>query len=71
MFTKYGEQARAVLEALLDKYADEGVAVMEDRSVRSTRFQGAPMELAKLFGGRDGYEAAVKELGAELYTVSA
>ena len=24
-FTKYGEQARKVLEALLDKYADEGI----------------------------------------------
>ena len=33
VFTKYGEQARAVLDALLDKYADEGLAPVEDLGV--------------------------------------
>ena len=32
-FTKYGEQARAVLNALLDKYADEGISSMENAKV--------------------------------------
>ena len=33
VFTKYGEQARAVLDALLDKYANEGLAPVEDLGV--------------------------------------
>ena len=58
VFTKYGEQARTVLEALLDKYANEGVAVMEDRRVlRLDPFSGigTPTQIAELFGGPSGY----------------
>ena len=32
-FTKYGEQARKVLESLLDKYADEGIENIEDMHI--------------------------------------
>ena len=42
VFTKYGPQARAVLEALLEKYQDEGVIGLDDprscKSRRSTRW---------------------------------
>ncbi|MCB9779845.1 MAG: DEAD/DEAH box helicase family protein [Alphaproteobacteria bacterium] len=70
VFTKYGEQARAVLEALLDKYADEGLAHVEDMGV--LRVQplselGTPVQLVKAFGGKKGYLAAVRELEAALY----
>src|SRR3954464_1366486 len=34
-FTKYGDQAKQVLEALLDKYADEGIATIENTEVLS------------------------------------
>ena len=49
-FTKYGEQARAVLEALLDKYADEGIDAIEDINVLKvqplTSF-GTPVEIVE------------------------
>ena len=70
VFARYGEQARAVLDALLQKYADEGLAPVEDLGV--LRVQplsglGTPVQLIKHFGGRKGYVAAVHELETELY----
>ncbi len=69
-FTKYGEQIRKVLEALLDKYADEGVENIESMEVLKvkplTEF-GSPTEIIHEFGGRDKYLEAVKELENELY----
>lgn len=73
-FTKYGDQARAVLLALLDKYADLGIAPIEDMNV--LRVQpissfGTPVEIVKLFGGRENFLAAVRELESLLYTPAA
>ena len=63
-FTKYGEQARAVLEALLDKYADEGVENIEDLKVlRINPFDnfGTPIEIVnEIFGGKQYFDAATK-----------
>lgn len=73
-FTTYGEQAQRVLNALLDKYADQGVGPIEDMQVlRLEPFQqlGTPLELLRAFGGRAGYEAAVRDLETQLYTDSA
>jgi type I restriction enzyme R subunit len=70
VFTKYGAQARAVLEALLQKYQDEGVTGLDDvRILKVTPFDtmGTPLELLKTFGGRDGFERAVHELQSALY----
>ena len=70
VFTKYGEQARAVLDALLSKYADEGVMNLDDTNVlRIAPFSelGTPLQLVKTFGGKDQFEKAVQELQAELY----
>jgi len=70
IFTKYGTQARAVLEALLQKYQDEGVTSLDDLKIlRVTPFDtmGTPIELLKPFGGREGFEHAVHELQAVLY----
>jgi type I restriction enzyme R subunit len=70
-FTKYGEQARAVLEALLDKYADEGVGNIEDLKVlRINPFDslGTPTEIVnQFFGGKQHYEQAIRELESALY----
>ena len=70
-FTKYGEKARAVLEALLDKYADEGISTIEDTKVlRLKPFDGigTPLEIIKgAFGGKAGYEAALSELEHQIY----
>jgi type I restriction enzyme R subunit len=70
-FTKYGDQARAVLEALLDKYADEGIASIEDTKVLRLRpFDGigTPLEIIKgAFGGKAGYDQALSELEQQIY----
>ncbi len=71
VFTKYGAQARAVLDALLDKYASEGLAPIEDMSVlRVQPFSGlgTPVQLVGHFGGKEGYERAVRELETALYS---
>ena len=74
VFTRYGAQARAVLEALLQKYQDQGVMGLDDpRILKIAPFDamGTPVELLKTFGGRDGFEKAVHELQAALYRSAA
>ena len=69
-FTKYGEQARKVLETLVDKYADEGVENIESIEVlRVKPFDeyGSPIEIISHFGDKQHYLDAVKELETELY----
>lgn len=70
-FTKYGDQARAVLNALLDKYADEGIRALENTKVlRLKPFSnmGTPMEIInQAFGGKTYYEKAISELEQELF----
>jgi type I restriction enzyme, R subunit len=74
VFTKYGSQARAVLEALLQKYQDEGVTGLDDpRILKVAPFDsmGTPVQLLKQFGGRSGFEKAVHELQSALYEQAA
>ena len=69
-FTKYGEPARAILDALLDKYADEGIQNVERMDVlKVTPFDrfGSPVEIIKRFGGKQQYHAALLELESHLY----
>ena len=70
-FTKYGEQARKVLEALLDKYADEGIENMESMEVLQVKPLsdfGSAIEIVNgIFGSRIKYVEAIKELENELY----
>ncbi len=69
-FTRYGSQARKVLEALLDKYADEGIGHVEQTQILTiTPFTeiGTPMEIVRFFGGVDGYRQALADLEHELY----
>lgn len=70
IFGRYGEQARAVLDALLIKYADEGVLNLDDTNVLRIpplNTLGTPMQLINAFGGKAGFEDAVHALQNELY----
>ena len=70
VFTRYGTQARAVLEALLRKYEDEGVTNLDDpRILQVTPFDamGTPTQLIRQFGSRGEFERAVHELQSVLY----
>jgi type I restriction enzyme R subunit len=74
VFTKYGPQARTVLEALLDKYQHDGVTGLSDPQIlKVTPFlmMGTPIQLLNIFGGRDGFEKAVHELESALYEPAA
>ncbi len=69
-FGKYSEKARKVLNALIDKFADDGIEEIENREI--LKFQpfdeiGTPMEIIKEFGGKTKYEEAIKELEKELF----
>jgi type I restriction enzyme R subunit len=70
VFTRYGDQARAVLEALLKKYEDDGVIGLDDpRLLQVAPFtsMGTPLQLIKEFGSREQFERAVHELQNALY----
>jgi len=67
---KYGEQARQVINALLDKYADEGIENLEDAEVLRVdplKNFGRPLEIMKLFGGKNQYRKVIKEIEEMLY----
>jgi type I restriction enzyme R subunit len=74
VFAKYGAKSRAVLDALLQKYADSGLKSVESLEILKvdplTAF-GTPMEIVALFGGKPAYIAAVRELEIALYDKSA
>ena len=74
VFTKYVGKARTVLDALLDKYADQGILNLDDAKVlRIPPLDGlgTPLELVRAFGGKPGFERAVHDLQSELYRESA
>ena len=74
VFTRHAGQARAVLDALLDKYADDGVLNLGDAKVLSIPpldSLGTPLELVRAFGGKPGFDRAVHDLQSELYRESA
>ena len=69
-FATYGDKARAVLEALLEKYADEGIETIEFLNI--LRVQpldkfGTPVEITGLFGGAEKYRDAIKEVESAPY----
>jgi type I restriction enzyme, R subunit len=74
VFGKYGVQARAVLDALLQKYADSGITSVESLEILKvdplTAF-GTPVEIVTLFGGKPAYLAAIRELETALYQKAA
>ena len=70
-FGKYSEKARAILNAIIDKFADDGIMEIESREIQ--KFQpfdsfGTPLEIVKEFGGKEKYEEAIRELERELFS---
>ena len=69
-FAKYGEQARKVLESLLEKYADTGIENIEEIKILTLdpfKNMGTASELVSAFGGKQGYINALQELEMNLY----
>jgi type I restriction enzyme, R subunit len=75
VFTQYGPQARAVLEALLVKYQDEGIVGgldnVEILTIPPFNSMGTPLQLIKEFGSRARFENAVHALQSALYQEAA
>lgn len=73
VFGKYGEQARAVLEALLEKFADHGVQDIEDAKVLELppfdQFGSKTQIRRGIFGSVEHYAQAVQELEQALYDI--
>lgn len=69
-FSQYGEEARKVLEILLDKYSDTGILELENVAILLTpqlaQF-GKPQKIMKYFGGMEGYMSAVKNMETRIY----
>ena len=73
-FTKYGDKARTVLNALLDKYTSQGIEDIEELSVlKVDPFTGigTPAEIVDVFGGKENYLKAINELEKEIYREAA
>lgn len=73
-FSKYSGAAKSVLEELLDKYKNTGIYDLEDTKVLKLdplNKYGAPRKIADLFGGKDGYLAAVRSLESRIYSIGA
>jgi len=72
-FGKYEGKAREVLEALLDKYAENGILDFERADILEIppfNQIGKPTKIIKLFGGQDGFEKAIRELEEQIYNVA-
>jgi len=72
-FGKYSEKARAVLETLLDTYADQDIGAIEGLDalkVAPLTRHGTPIEILRQFGGKEGYLEALHELERVLYLAS-
>jgi len=74
VFARYGDKARAVLDALLAKYADDGIGSVESMDILRvdpiSQF-GTPVEIVNVFGGREAYLKALHELEDALYSPAA
>jgi type I restriction enzyme R subunit len=72
-FSKYASNVQLVLLGLLDKYADEGIAQIEETEVLTIKpFDqiGTPIEIIRSFGGIAEYQKAIFELENELYNAA-
>jgi type I restriction enzyme, R subunit len=73
IFAKYGDQARAVLDALLAKYEGDGILDLDDTRILQIPpidKIGTPTQIVRSFGTLPQFEAAVHELQSALYKVA-
>lgn len=71
---KYDDTCQQVLDALLHKYMDDGVLSLQDTTllcIDPFKQIDSPMNIAKLFGGKQAYLDAVRALQEEIYTLDA
>jgi type I restriction enzyme R subunit len=69
-FAKYEGTAREIIDKLIEKYAEEGITAIDDigdLTVSPFTEYGSPIEIVDLFGGREAYLAAIKEIEEALY----
>lgn len=68
-FEDFAPEARAILDALLEKYAEfgPGELTLESLEVAPLARMGSPVEIAERFGGPEGLRKAVDELQRFLY----
>ena len=69
-FEEYGDLARSVIDALLDKYADEGLIDLQNPAVitlEPINNLGTPQEIIKAFGGKNQYQLALNSLTNHIY----
>lgn len=70
VYAKYGDTARKVLEALIDKYADQGIQSIESQEIlraQPLRQMGDPLELLDSFGEEETYGTVLKLLSQAIY----
>ncbi len=70
VYAKYGDTARKVLEALIDKYADQGIHSIESQEIlraQPLRQMGDPLELLDSFGEEETYGTVLKLLSQAIY----
>ena len=80
LFDAYGGMARRTLEALLDKYADQGIAAVEDArdetkaagvlQLPPLNAIGRPVQILNAFGSKKRYFEALAALEREIYRVA-
>lgn len=68
-FADFAPEARAILDALLEKYAEfgPGELTLESLEVAPLAQMGSPVEIARRFGGPEGLRKAVDDLQGFLY----
>ena len=69
-FSRYGDKARAVMEAILDQYSNQGLEAIESPdALKVSPFPqiGTPVEIIKAFGGRNKFKTALRDLETQIY----
>ena len=70
LFVQYGATARKVIDALIDKYADEGLPSLESEAVLRLPpmpAMGSAVELVRSFGSREAFQLAITQIEQEIY----
>lgn len=70
-FAKYEGKAKEVIDALIEKYADEGITAIDDigdLAVMPFTSFGTPVQIVNdIFGGRENYLGIIKKIEESIY----